>query len=239
MKNTRIKRLVLIALGLVVGFFLLYPIVNTLVRYFTLLSIGVLWAYVLWLVWGNRRLRIGFLCFSLLLPALLATNGREVPAAEFRMTYARALIGYEGTPYVWGGENWLGIDCSGLVRAAMIDTNLRLGLLSLSPQYLRKAFFIWFHDAGADTLAAGFREQTRHVLKTPSLNDVDYARLAQGDVMVDSNGVHTMVYLGDRTWIEADPMQSKVIRVRVPSEIGWFKIPVSIVRWRQLDQQPG
>ncbi|PKL75401.1 MAG: hypothetical protein CVV27_15600, partial [Candidatus Melainabacteria bacterium HGW-Melainabacteria-1] len=228
-----------VLLSILLVFFVLYPIVNTLVRYATLASALSLWAYLLWLSWPRHRLRAGWLGASAMLLGLCFVNGPGVSDAVLRDSYSRALARYEGTPYVWGGENWLGIDCSGLVRAAMIDTQLRHGLLGLSPQYLRQAFRIWFYDAGADTLAAGFRQQTRVVLNTPSLNALDHSQIQPGDFMVDNQGVHTMIYLGDQTWIEADPVQMKVIKVKVPSTIGWFKIPARIVRWRQLETSSG
>src|SRR3954471_24679946 len=43
-------------------------------------------------------------CASLLQPGLDVRGG----------DYATALLAYRGTPYIWGGENRRGIDCSGL-----------------------------------------------------------------------------------------------------------------------------
>lgn len=43
-----------------------------------------------------------------------------------------------------------------------------------------------------------------------------------------------MIYIGHKTWIEADPMTLTVIKVTIPSAISWFKVPAQIVRWKRL-----
>lgn len=59
-----------------------------------------------------------------------------------------------------------------------------------------------------------------------------------GDMAVTSSGVHVLAYLGERTWIEADPNElqgNRVIRVKTPTRNAWFNMPVHIMRWRQFD----
>lgn len=51
---------------------------------------------------------------------------------------------------------------------------------------------------------------------------------------VTSSGVHVLIYLGDREWIQADPGYARVVRMTVPSEDAWFAMPVVMVRWRVL-----
>lgn len=43
-----------------------------------------------------------------------------------------------------------------------------------------------------------------------------------------------MLYLGNRQWIQADPVSGRVPTVAAPSENTWFEGPMSIVRWRLL-----
>ena len=55
---------------------------------------------------------------------------------------------------------------------------------------------------------------------------------------VTSNGVHVLAYVGDSTWIEADPsalVGYKVVQIKAPTSNAWFNTPVHIVRWRRLD----
>lgn len=49
-----------------------------------------------------------------------------------------------------------------------------------------------------------------------------------------ADGLHVMAYLGNQTWIEADPDAHKVIEVVLPTDNPWFKTPVVFVRWRCL-----
>jgi hypothetical protein len=80
-----------------------------------------------------------------------------------------------------------------------------------------------------------YRGLMRSVLTRPSLNELDHSRIREGDIMVTLNGVHTMAYIGDQIWIEADPVDKKVIKARVPEyRIVWFKVPSKIMRWSQM-----
>ena len=65
--------------------------------------------------------------------------GREHDSRTTR-EYVTELLRYEGAKYIWGGENWLGIDCSGLVRSALITANYKLGILTLNPRLVGKGF---------------------------------------------------------------------------------------------------
>lgn len=57
-----------------------------------------------------------------------------------------------------------------------------------------------------------------------------------GDFAVTSDGVHVMAYIGDQTWLEADPDVKKVIKVKAPSDNPWFSEPVNVMRWAQFAQ---
>jgi hypothetical protein len=67
-----------------------------------------------------------------------------------------------------------------------------------------------------------------------TLNQSDYRPLQSGDVVVTQSGVHTLAYLGDCRWIEADPLAGAVITVQAPAAKNpWFEQPMKIVRWRE------
>lgn len=213
----------------------LYPIRFGSLRVCIVATIIALLALSLWLGWKARPMRI--VCFALL--ALSAyfflAPGRRENTSALREEYVRALQKYEGVTYVWGGETARGIDCSGLVRRGFIDANRQRGLQTANPTLVRAAFYLWFFDASAKSLGEGDRNRTTFLFNAPSINSVQASRLRRGDIAVTQNGVHALAYLGDNTWIEADPKIWKVIRVRVPSENPWFKMPVKIMRWRQLE----
>jgi hypothetical protein len=51
-----------------------------------------------------------------------------------------------------------------------------------------------------------------------------------------ADGIHVLGYIGENTWIEADPGIHKVIKVKTPADDNiWFTVPVSVMRWRQLE----
>ena len=59
-----------------------------------------------------------------------------------------------------------------------------------------------------------------------------------GDFAIVARGVHALAYLGDHTWIEADPGAGKVIVVRTSDKNTWLDSSAVFVRWRDLDETP-
>ena len=162
--------------------------------------------------------------------------GRPSDPHALQAEYVRSLQGFQGTTYIWGGENGVGIDCSGLIRCGWIDANLRTGLRTLNPGPVRQAARIWWQDCSAQELGEGYRGRTRFLETAPTLNGMDQARLVAGEIVVTESGAHTMAYLGDRRWIEADPLAGSVITVQAPAARNpWFDQPMKILRWRATE----
>jgi cell wall-associated NlpC family hydrolase len=192
------------------------------------------WAGLLSFYWSVKWLRILALTFSLLVIVSLVSPGKMPDAPAVRARYVDALRGYEGTRYVWGGENRLGLDCSGLVRKALVSANVSEGMRSLNPSAVRTAVSLWWNDCSARALGEGHRELTQHLFDAPSINQLDYAKLQSGDLAVTDDGVHVLAYLGEGNWIEADPDMRRVLVLSVPSTNTWFDTPVRLMRWRQF-----
>jgi hypothetical protein len=76
---------------------------------------------------------------------------------------------------------------------------------------------MWWYDAGADALRDEYRNYTRRGIRVKSINHLDPAKIKAGDLAVTVDGEHILAYLGDRTWIEADPGEKKVIKIKTPS----------------------
>jgi hypothetical protein len=230
----RTSRLVAVgALAAAVGL-ALQPLHSTMIRIalvFALL-LAVAGALVLCRRWWQRVL---FILPPLLLGGVLLLPGRTPRPVALRAAYAEALRGFEGTRYVWGGENQLGIDCSGLVRRGLMAAALDRGVLELDPGLLRLAWDLWWHDASARALRDGYRDLTRPLRSARGLNALDHKGLQPGDLAVTADGVHVLAYLGGRTWIEADPDLGRVVQLTAPTDSVWFKVPVRLVRWRALD----
>jgi hypothetical protein len=113
-----------------------------------------------------------------------------------------------------------------------MDAALLRGVSMLNGSLIRQGVSLWWNDASAKELMAGYDGRTTPLGPVASLNHADYSLLRPGDFAVTTDGVHTMAYLGDRGWIEADPGEGRVIEVSVPAQNPWFKRPMQIMRWR-------
>ncbi len=177
--------------------------------------------------WIACRWRMGRWSASVVLAMAVASivwPGRSVR----REDYVAGLVAFVGTRYVWGGENLRGIDCSGLLRAGLRDACVRRGRT-------RDALRLWWNDASASTLGAGYDGQCRSITKATSIAGLDDATIAPGDIAVTSDGVHCLAYLGAGRWISADPDAGSVIVDEKGSANPYLETPVTILRWRMLD----
>ena len=197
-----------------------------------------LWIWGVYLLRGRRLCALAGLATGITSGVWLCLPGRPGDPADLQRSYVRCLKRYEGTRYVWGGENRLGIDCSGLVRKGLIIADIKTGLLTLNPQLVRTALDIWWNDCSANALLEGYRGYTIREALAARINDIPVSSLMPGDLAVTAGGAHVLAYLGDKTWIEADPDVMRVITVSTPSDNPWFKLPVQIVRWKQLVKSP-
>lgn len=161
--------------------------------------------------------------------------GRAFDREALRRQYVESLMAYESAPYVWGGETRQGVDCSGLVRCGMMDAAVWLGFQTLNPDLLRTGVAVWWFDTTAAGLEQGYGDRLRPMLMAPSLNEIDLGQVLPGDVAVSVGGAHTLAYVGNGTWIAADPLLRRVVKITPPSDNAWFRVPVHVMRWRVLD----
>ena len=187
------------------------------------------------LFWKIKIIRYTVITLLVAMSVFLALSGAEVDIKVLKSEYVEALRKYEGVDYLWGGESKAGIDCSGLVRKGLIDTYFKVGVTNISPQYIRRALYIWFFDSSAEALRDGYRDYTVTLIRDITLNTTDYSLISEGDIMVTEDGLHTMVYIGDNSWIQADPGEGKVIIEKAPSKgNNWYNVKSRIVRWKDL-----
>jgi hypothetical protein len=192
-----------------------------------------IWALALLLWWNVKPVRYLCLLFVVAVLILAIVPGRKADAAALRARYTQCLIAYEGTKYVWGGENRLGIDCSGLVRRGMIIALLKEGVATGNPGLIRESYFMRWFDCSANSLKDGYGNQTRQLFETPSIQKLDHSKLQLGDLAATADGVHILAYLGNERWIEADP-GGRVLTLSASDENGWLKLPVVLLRWEIL-----
>lgn len=213
----------------------LYPIRNTGIKALLLASILVVCASVIGFC-RNRKWKVAFVVCCLAIIAMPAFIPRRATDKErLRADYVRSLESYRDTRYVWGGENHRGVDCSGLVRAAWIDAQIRSGTGQLNFGLVRDACSTWWFDASAQELGKGYGGRTHRVLEAPSVRAIDSNKLLAGDLAVVARGVHVLAYVGSNKWIEADPGLHKVIKLDVTDRNAWLDSPAVVVRWNSLD----
>jgi len=212
----------------------LYPIRFGILRLAMILAAVVVWFGVPLLIRKRRWVWPLWVAATLVVCALFLGPGRPESPQALRQEYVRSLQRYSDVRYVWGGENTRGVDCSGLVRAALIDADINRGISTLNPALMREACRLWWFDSSADALQKQYRHNTASEFIAPSLNRPGRSRILPGDLAVTESGQHVLAYIGDYAWIEADPYAMRVITIIAPSKSVWFDQPMRIIRWRQF-----
>lgn len=191
-------------------------------------------AGLFYLIWRQRLIRLGLIAIVISGSLFLLLPGNPTAGKTLQPQYLSMLRSYEGSPYVWGGENHLGIDCSGLVREGLIQANLHAGFQHWNPALIRQGLVMWWFDAGADALLQEYRGYTQRQFAATNINELNHSKIAPGDLAATANGAHILAYLGDQQWIAADPHLQKVVIEAVPNRNPWFHVPVQILRWQQF-----
>ncbi len=168
----------------------LVPISNRLTRAGGVLLLFVIWCGLIGLCWHRRSIRFSLLGVSLLAVGFMVLPARSLPDANaLRSDYIAGLRRYDGATYFWGGENALGIDCSGLIRRGLIDSLFLRGMRTFDAGLVRRAFSLWWHDCTAEALGDAGGGLTVPVVTTPSINRLDHTKILPGDLAVTSSVV--------------------------------------------------
>jgi hypothetical protein len=213
-----------------------YPVNCRILRALIVGAVPLLWCGAVVLMWRRKKVALVIFAVGIMIALFVCLPGQKPSVARLCEAYIHNLRYFDGSRYVWGGENSRGIDCSGLVREGMIHANLVIGLRTLNPKPLRAAFEMWWYDCSARALRDAYRGFTTPVFQAGSINAISNQALNVGDIAVTVDGVHVLAYLGRNTWIEADPCVMKVVEIITPSENVWFTVPVQIMRWKQLNE---
>ncbi len=236
-KKMKLSRYTLFSILLITFIILVnFPINRNIIKISIILMGIALYIYSIYILWKKRPLRYLIIGIAPVIIFISMLSGPPVSGENLTNTYIDCLKKYEGTTYLWGGENRFGIDCSGLVRKGLMDAYTKVGFSNFSPQYFRKALYLWFYDSSAQALRDGYRNYTTTIIKDITLNSLDHSMLRLGDIMVTEDGVHTMAYIGNSQWIQADPGKHKVIIESAPSSSNtWYNARARIVRWNVLN----
>ena len=214
-----------------------YPVSNGISRLGVLVSAGGALAIGLLLIWKYRRLRYAFLTTAAGLGlTFLLSLARGKRSDQLHGEIVKQLLAHENTPYVWGGENMQGIDCSGLPRNALRRASFKRSIAEFRGRLTLVAFDHWLYDSSAKALGDEYRDNTRTLFAAPSIVAIDHSRVRPGDIAITDGGVHALCYLGNHRWIHASPDSMRVTIEDARSvEDGWFHVPVKIVRWQILE----
>ena len=195
----------------VLGLIIVLPWRTSLVR----LGLIVLWVLVgtslVRLVWRWKVWRTLLLLGLALFGVFVLLPGRDrIDTARLRQRFVHRLETYDGVRYVYGGENHRGIDCSGLVRAAMVRSLVDEGISSADPALLRAAFTLWWRDTNALQLGKGGKGLTLPIGDGVAMPMRAAPNLRQGDLAVTTTGSHVLACMDNHRWIEADPDVARV-----------------------------
>lgn len=227
----------ILTLGAIAGLIVvpLNPVHSTALKLAFLGCLIAAWAGLSLLVWKRKPLRTAALMLPVLLAIPLLLPGSRIDPAELRKDYVRRMTGYEGTRYYWGGENFRGIDCSGLPRRAYRDALLAHGLRHLNGRAFRAYAEQWWFDASAKALGQGYRGYTTPLSLAGTIRTMPYETLLPGDLAITASGIHVLAYAGDGKWIQADPgLGAVATRDGRSSDNGWFNAKVTTHRWKLL-----
>jgi hypothetical protein len=212
-----------------------YPVVTHRLRVETLIVALFILGGALIMVWKYCKVRWLVMGLYVAVAIFLIFPGRQVNRAELRDAYGEAMKSYEGTRYVWGGESCTGIDCSGLIRKGWEDALMHEGILTFNSSLIRESNWLYWNDTTAKVMGEGYLGRTVPVATCSSLNTLDYTLVQPGDLAVTEDGSHIVAYLGNKTWIAADPGVGRVTTFTVPEKHnGYFWMPMQIVRWKIL-----
>ncbi|HVE16747.1 MAG TPA: NlpC/P60 family protein [Chthoniobacterales bacterium] len=229
------RAILLLATGLAGAFVLctfVQPINSTTTRGLLLISLVALLLCLFLLSRGHRLFRIGLVAGVAALGLFLLLPGRTPDANHLQARYLKALPGYLGTTYIWGGERGTGIDCSGLPRKALRDALFQEGIATFNPRLIRECIGQWWFDASASALSSGYRDYMHRLPEQGPIRNATFRTIQPGDVAITASGVHCLVYLGATSWIEADPDAGKVVVIDAQkSADSWFDEPMRFYRW--------
>ena len=202
----RLRLVFLLSSVVALALLILVPYRNSLVRLVLLGLWGLTGFSLLLFLWPRKVLRILLLLIIALFAVLLLRPGHAtIDTAMLRERFLHRLESYDGVRYVYGGENHRGIDCSGLVRAAMVRSLVDEGLASVDPALFRSALRLWWRDTNAIQLGKGAGGLTLPIGGGSPIEMRAAQNLRPGDLAVTTSGSHVLAYLSGDRWIEADP----------------------------------
>lgn len=147
----------------------------------------------------------------------------------FESVWVQSAMAYEGVPYRFGGESFMGMDSGGLLRRAMVMTQIKLAAQHLNPYFLKRAYYIWSSPFSLASLLhptvkwvefIGYYAPNRSVAFRP------------GDILISRNRSEMAIYLGDQKVLGISPKEEKVgVHLLGDSSLLLFSSWCYVLRW--------
>lgn len=186
---------------------IIIPYRTSLIRAAMLVLCCLTWAGLVAVTFKYRVLHVILIVAPTLAALFFVTNRSATPDGDaLRRRFVERLEDYDGVRYLYGGENHRGVDCSGLVRAAMIRALADRGFASLDSAMLRSAFALWWHDTNAIQLGKGANGLTLPIGDGSPTPMRAAQKLRPGDLAVTTSGSHVLAYLGQQ--LGSKPIQT-------------------------------
>jgi hypothetical protein len=205
-----IKLTILITSLLILFFF---PVRTTIIRGIIILLIAMPLIYLIKNYWSKFYIGKALLTGTIILLIWGITTFTLVPINQ--KTFIQHVQSYENVPFVWGGENSFGLDCSGLIRQSLLKTYL-------SQYRIGSAFQIWFIDCPAKHLSTKYSNILREYKKAVLIKNVTNLNIPLGTLAVTTTGNHVLAYVGNNSWAQASPDDMKVTIKNYSENDPWF-----------------
>lgn len=222
---------------------LAFPIRTGKIRLAIVALLAASWLGLVTFLWIKRWRRSAIAAGGL--PALAfgwiaSSAGAPIPPTQLRELYLTRLRHYEGVLYVYGGENSLGIDCSGLVRRALADALLISGARHGNARAFRDAFSVWWRDSSALDMGNGAGGATIPLAGAngrPLAPLGHFPSLRPGDLVITAGGSHVFAFLGADEWIEAEPGIGRTHIFSLTGQLAFMaEERVKVARWKWLQE---
>jgi hypothetical protein len=220
------------ALLAVLIFLIVQPIHSLKYNISIIFIIVCLVSLVIFFMRNYKNFLVSLLVF-LSLPLLILANRAEINKEELKTIYLNQLATFNGVPYVWGGENCFGVDCSGLPRKSMINALVIYSIYNLNGTAASRACYYWWNDASALEMVSGYGGNTKIDSGIYTINS-GIPNAVAGDMAITKGGVHVLVYLRADKIIQAEPGIGSVVIDSIPMSNSWYDEKVKLVKWSIL-----
>ncbi len=152
---------------------------------------------------------------------------------EFTKTFVDQVTSYDGVHYRFGGESFLGMDSSGLVRRSLIITYVKLAIFEGKWALLKRAYAVWNSKVALSILTLYENPYTKVIGTFQNINLIVKTRLKAGDLAIGPTGSQVAVYIGGNNWVTSDSSVAKVVIERAPSDrLSVFREEIKLVRFK-------